>query len=180
MSIASLPFDNLNNLLENEHPAPVNLNLQNIMIAIDDSKESEYAVKWAAKHFIKLRDIENQKVILFTCQQSHPNIKLLKEKIPFFDEIEKKIYEQNCAYLRKQRQILLKSFPRAEIELIVSHGKDAGEEIVDYAFKNNLEAVIMGAKKVTKVKALKRVFLGSIGHKVAHMVHCPIVMIKHP
>jgi nucleotide-binding universal stress UspA family protein len=167
-------------LLENEGPTPVNLNLQTIMLAIDDSKESEYAVRWAARHFIKLRDIENQKVILYTCQQSHPNIKMLKEKIPFFEEIEKKVYEQNCANLRKHRQILLKTFPQAEIELIVSHGKDAGEEIVDYALKNNVEAVIMGAKKVGKVKLLKRAFLGSVGHKVAHLVNCPIVIIKHP
>jgi nucleotide-binding universal stress UspA family protein len=55
-----------------------------------------------------------------------------------------------------------------------------GAEIVDYAMKNNVEAVVMGAQKVGKVKALKRAFLGSVGHKVAHLVHCPVLIVRHP
>jgi nucleotide-binding universal stress UspA family protein len=173
--MSNLNFETEHFLLENEYPTPIALNLQTIMLAIDDSKESEYAVSWAAKHFIKLRDIENQKLILYTCQQSHPNFKLLNA---FFEEIEKKVYDQTCLNLRNHRQILLKCFPQAEIELIVSHGKDAGAEIVDYAIKNNVDIVIMGAQKVGKVKSLKRAFLGSVGNKVAQLVHCPILIIR--
>jgi nucleotide-binding universal stress UspA family protein len=167
---------------ENETPyESINQNLQTIMIAIDQSKESDYAVRWSAKHFIKLKDVQNQKVILFTCLQSHPNIKVLKNKIPFLEEIEKKVYEQNCANLRKQREILLKTFPDAEMHLIVTHGKNSGDEIVDYALKNNVETVVMGAMKVGRgIKSLKRAFLGSVGHTVINHVHCPVVLVKHP
>jgi nucleotide-binding universal stress UspA family protein len=62
------------------------------------------------------------------------------------------------------------------IFLILTKG-NAGEDIVEYAERNNVNTVIMGSGTDN---AVRRVMLGSVGDYCSHNLACPVVIVKHP
>lgn len=56
----------------------------------------------------------------------------------------------------------------------VLHG-EPGPSIVKYANENNAELVVIGSRGRN---ALQEMVLGSVSHKVAKRVHCPVLIVK--
>ncbi|OLS40038.1 universal stress protein [Bacillus sp. MRMR6] len=59
-------------------------------------------------------------------------------------------------------------------EIKILHG-EPGPVIVDYVNKNNFEIVIIGSRGLN---TLQEFVLGSVSHKVAKRVKCPVLIVK--
>jgi|CXWL01.1.fsa_nt_gi nucleotide-binding universal stress UspA family protein len=73
--------------------------------------------------------------------------------------------------MKKLEQVQKK---KLNCEYIIKVG-DAGSEIIQYAEKNNIELIVIGARGLGKFKQL---LLGSVSNKVVTNSHCPILIIK--
>lgn len=61
-----------------------------------------------------------------------------------------------------------------EYQLHILHG-DAGPEIVKFANENNFDCVVIGSRGLN---SLQEMVLGSVSHKVAKRVDCPVLIVK--
>ena len=52
---------------------------------------------------------------------------------------------------------------------------DAAQEIVEYAKTHHCEGIVMGTRGLGSVATL---VLGSVAHKVLHLTHVPITLVK--
>jgi nucleotide-binding universal stress UspA family protein len=58
--------------------------------------------------------------------------------------------------------------------LIILHG-EPGPVIVDYANKQGIDLVVIGSRGLN---SLQEMVLGSVSHKVAKRVNCPVLIVK--
>lgn len=157
-------------------PTPVSEHLSNVVIAISDSKQSEYAFNWALKHFIKKEEISRKRIMLITIQNQPSATIYYGVHSLEAEEISKMHLNQCEAILRQYRKQLIAMFPEAKVEMFVGSG-DPGEAIADFAEKFKAEAVVVGSRGLGM---MKRVFLGSTSDYLAHHLNCPVMIIKHP
>lgn len=61
-----------------------------------------------------------------------------------------------------------------EYEIKILHG-EAGPTIVDYANSNAMEGVVVGSRGLNNLQTF---ILGSVSHKVAKRVDCPVLIVK--
>ncbi|MFD2630127.1 universal stress protein [Oceanobacillus kapialis] len=61
-----------------------------------------------------------------------------------------------------------------EHEIKILHG-EAGPTIVDYANSNAMEGVVVGSRGLNNLQTF---ILGSVSHKVAKRVDCPVLIVK--
>lgn len=59
-------------------------------------------------------------------------------------------------------------------EVVVLHG-DPGPTIVKYANENNIDLCVIGSRGLNR---LQEMVLGSVSHKVAKRVECPVMIVK--
>jgi nucleotide-binding universal stress UspA family protein len=59
-------------------------------------------------------------------------------------------------------------------EIVFLHG-EPGPSIVQYANKNQFNVVIIGSRGLN---VFQEMVLGSVSHKVAKRVHCPVLIVK--
>lgn len=161
-------------------PTPVKENIENVLIAISDSKHSEFAFNWVMKHFFKSEtSLPNKKIILFTShvEGTDPLFERDLETEDKKDKLRKHNYQVSCALLRKYRADVLKIFPSANVEMVVSRNNEPGHAIVQYVEDFGVDVVFVGSRGLG---AMKRVFLGSVGDYCSHHLKCPVMIIKHP
>jgi nucleotide-binding universal stress UspA family protein len=87
------------------------------------------------------------------------------------------LHSTNPEQSRKQRllkteDILEKS--NTDYKVTVLHG-EAGPTIVDYTNKNKFDLVVIGSRGLN---TLQEMVLGSVSHKVAKRVDCPVLIVK--
>lgn len=61
-----------------------------------------------------------------------------------------------------------------ECETHIVHG-EPGPAIVDFANKNEYDLVVIGSRGLNRVQTM---ILGSVSHKIAKRVHCPVLIVK--
>ncbi|SHN36065.1 universal stress protein [Gracilibacillus kekensis] len=61
-----------------------------------------------------------------------------------------------------------------ECETHFVHG-EPGPSIVDFANNNDYDCVVVGSRGLNKVQTM---ILGSVSHKIAKRVHCPVLIVK--
>lgn len=61
-----------------------------------------------------------------------------------------------------------------DYKITMLHG-EPGPTIVDYANKNNFDLVVIGSRGLN---SLQEMVLGSVSHKVAKRVECPVLIVK--
>jgi len=49
------------------------------------------------------------------------------------------------------------------------------EEICTFAAKDKYDLIVMGSRGLNEMKGL---FLGSVSHRVLHLAHCPVLIVK--
>ncbi|MBE5098747.1 universal stress protein [Priestia aryabhattai] len=133
---------------------------QKILLAVDGSEHS----KRAGEHAIQVASfIPQSKVEIISV------IDLSKAKT--------EILHGELKQKRQQALEEIKScFEKKQIahQLKIERG-DPGPAIVAYANKNNFDLVVIGSRGLN---SLQEMVLGSVSHKVAKRVHCPVMIIK--
>ncbi|MGF9887617.1 universal stress protein [Priestia megaterium] len=133
---------------------------QKILLAVDGSEHS----KRAAKHAINVASlVPGAKVeIISVIDLSKVKTEVLhgelkKKRQQALEEIKSTFEKENVSY-----------------ELKIERG-DPGPTIVLYANKNEFNLVVIGSRGLN---SLQEMVLGSVSHKVAKRVHCPVMIIK--
>ncbi|MGM0851310.1 MAG: universal stress protein [Bacillota bacterium] len=78
---------------------------------------------------------------------------------------------------RKQKLQMIEQKAKHEgidYEIIFLHG-EPGPTIVEYANKNNFDAVVIGSRGLN---IFQEMVLGSVSHKVAKRAKCPVMIVK--
>jgi len=128
-----------------------------ILVGYDDSKVAEAVLKLAQKHGLAF----NAEVHVITSLEQSPTLK--KEKI---DKADSKL--ENVRKPFTADNILCKT------RTSVSY-QSAGEDLVNYAKNNDIDEIIIGIKKKSKVGKL---MFGSTAQYVILKAPCPVVTVK--
>ncbi|MGG2085477.1 universal stress protein [Priestia aryabhattai] len=131
-----------------------------ILLAVDGSEHS----KRAAKHAINVASLmPGAKVEIISVidlskvktEVLHGELKQKRQQA--LEEIKNTFEKENVSY-----------------ELKIERG-DPGPTIVSYANRNGFDLVVIGSRGLN---SLQEMVLGSVSHKVAKRVHCPVMIIK--
>jgi len=136
----------------------------NILLAVDGSENSLRA----AQEAIKIASLGNKCIIevVVVVDFSHAKSEVLhaqgKEELELsrrkkISPIEEKLKSSNLSYKIK-----------------ILHG-EPGPTIVDYANKGKFELVVVGSRGLN---AVQEMVLGSVSHKIAKRVQCPVLIVK--
>ncbi|KAF5177467.1 Adenine nucleotide alpha hydrolases-like superfamily protein [Thalictrum thalictroides] len=161
-----------------------------MLVAIDESDESIYALKWALDNLFfdvntghvadqQQKGEETGVVILVHVQQPlqhyiFPAGPAVYATTPVIDSV-KKAQAQNTALL-VSRAMQLFNGRAIKVETIVCDG-DPKDMICQTADHTHPDIVVVGSRGFSK---LKRAFLGSVSDYCAHHVKCPILIVKPP
>ncbi|KAA8472056.1 MULTISPECIES: universal stress protein [Bacillaceae] len=137
---------------------------KNILLAVDGSEHSIRATQEA----IKIASLSNECTIkiVFVADFSKAKNEVLhaqgKEELELSRRkrllpIEEKLKSNGVSY-----------------EIKILHG-EPGPTIVDYANKGNFDLVVLGSRGLN---TLQEMVLGSVSHKVAKRVQCPVLLVK--
>ncbi|KNH20633.1 MAG: universal stress protein [Priestia megaterium] len=133
---------------------------QKILLAVDGSEHS----KRAAEHAIQVASFipQSQVEIISVIDLSKAKTEILHGELK--QKRQQALEEIKSCFEKKQIAHQLK----------IERG-DPGPTIVDYANKNNFDLVVIGSRGLN---SLQEMVLGSVSHKVAKRVHCPVMIIK--
>lgn len=84
----------------------------------------------------------------------------------------KAVLEKRLRKLRPTEEILRKQCVNFKVELLKG---EPGPEIVKYANKQHFDLVVVGSRGLN---GLQEMVLGSVSHKVAKRVECPVMIVK--
>lgn len=131
-----------------------------ILLAVDGSEHS----KRAAKHAINVASLV-------------PGAKVEIISVIDLSKVKTEVLHGELKQKRQQALEEMKStFEKENVsyELKIERG-DPGPTIVSYANKNEFNLVVIGSRGLN---SLQEMVLGSVSHKVAKRVHCPVMIIK--
>jgi nucleotide-binding universal stress UspA family protein len=131
-----------------------------ILLAVDGSEHS----KRAAKHAINLASLV-------------PGAKVEIISVIDLSKVKTEILHGELKQKRQQALEEIKStFEKENVgyELKIERG-DPGPTIVSYANKQDFDLAIIGSRGLN---SLQEMVLGSVSHKVAKRVYCPVMIIK--
>ncbi|XP_073004480.1 universal stress protein A-like protein [Typha latifolia] len=148
--------------------------LKKVMVAIDESECSHYALEWALDH---LRDSLSSPLVVFTAQP-YANVGYMAaasygtpppELIQSVQEHNKKM---SLAILEKAKEICSRRGVITETTTEVGDPKEVICEAVD---KLNIDLLILGSNSRG---ALERFFVGSVSNYCLHNANCPVLVVK--
>ncbi|KAH0725351.1 hypothetical protein AABB24_000596 [Solanum stoloniferum] len=145
-----------------------------IMVAIDESEESFYALKWALDNLI------NDPSIIIT---------LINVQLPFtpmvypagpvvfatptvVEAVKKGQHENATRILSRALHLCKQKMVKAETLILDGDPKDM---ICQAAHELHADLLVVGSRGLGKIK---RAFLGSVSDYCAHHVQCPILIVK--
>ncbi|TJX44783.1 universal stress protein [Soehngenia saccharolytica] len=147
-----------------------------IMVAVDESEESMYALSWALDFLC----IQPNDTIILLHAQPLPKVYSAIDGYIFTYDLMQSL--QKC-----QERITQDVFQRAkqisteknvqmclQSRVAVGHARDV---ICEEAEKVGADLVVIGSHGYG---AIKRAFLGSVSDYCAHNVKCPVMIVKHP
>lgn len=144
-----------------------------VMVAIDGSECSSYALRWALQN---LDDKLKSGVILFTaisadysgvCSGSYASVPL--DMVTSIQDYQKKFA---ASLLSKAKEICTEFGVDAETISSSGNPKDA---ICDAVQKFHCQLLVIGSRSR---KAIGRVFLGSVSNYCVHNANCPVLVVR--
>ncbi|MFD2043265.1 universal stress protein [Ornithinibacillus salinisoli] len=134
-----------------------------ILFAADGSEHSMRACEKA----LELASYnQNSKVdILYVVDPKHSKDEVLNS------------WGKDATAIRKEKlELIVQKAKQSEVnfEVVFLHG-DPGPTIVNYANKNRFDAVVIGSRGLN---TFQEMVLGSVSHKVAKRVNCPVLIVK--
>ncbi|XP_047314387.1 universal stress protein A-like protein [Impatiens glandulifera] len=148
-----------------------------VMVAIDVSESSHYALEWALQNLID----SNTQLIILTIQPLNEYSYLHAssfgstpvELIQTFQENQRKVA---MSLLEKAKEICIKHGLVEDVETITEVG-DPKEVICEAVEKHNIQMLIVGSHGRGP---LKRVILGSVSNYCMHNANCSVLVVKKP
>ncbi|WP_163581826.1 universal stress protein [Gracilibacillus saliphilus] len=136
---------------------------QKILLAADGS---DHSIR-AASHAVKVAQIDQGKIDIVYAVDGKTSKEDVLHGLDKYD-------------VKKERQ--KKLLPVIEVieeaglecETHVVHG-EPGPAIVDFANRNEYDFVVVGSRGLNQVQTM---ILGSVSHKIAKRVHCPVLIVK--
>lgn len=135
-----------------------------ILLAADGSEHSLRATEEAIKIASLVNDCKVEVVFVVDFSQSKKDV----------------IHSQGIEALeisrRKKLLPIVEKLKENKIsyEIKLLHG-EPGPTIVEHANQSNFDLVVIGSRGLN---ALQEMVLGSVSHKVAKRVHCPVMIVK--
>ncbi|TJX44084.1 universal stress protein [Soehngenia saccharolytica] len=154
-----------------------------IMVAVDESEESMYALSWALDFLFVGNGGANlpaKDILILLHAQPHPRVYTATDGTGyiFTSDIVQSMerYQKNITehVLEKAKSIC--TGKNVLVETKVSVG-DARDVICEEAEKVEPDLLVMGSHGYG---AIKRAFLGSVSDYCAHNAKCPVMIVKHP
>ncbi|MCI4432736.1 MAG: universal stress protein [Nitrosopumilus sp.] len=144
-----------------------------ILVPIDGSKNADKAL---SKALIIAEKFDSKIILIHVITDFLQEFSTTAEGLAIPDtavvKIRTAIEEQAETMIMKRLEQVQKK--NLNCEYIIKVG-DTGSEIIQYAEKNNIELIVIGARGLGKFKQL---LLGSVSNKVVTNSHCPILIIK--
>ena len=149
-----------------------------ILVAVDESEESSYALSWCIKNIITGNS--NDTLILLYSIPPRAVYSTLDGTGYLFSS---DILATMERYSSEVAQCVMEKAKRAcealngvKVETIVEHG-DARDVICQAAEKLHVDMLVMGSHGYG---VIKRAFLGSVSNHCAQNVKCPVLIVKKP
>lgn len=149
-----------------------------ILVAVDESEESTYALSWCVENIITGNS--NDTLILLYSIPPRAVYSSLDGKGYLFSS---DILATMERYSNEVAQCVMEKAKRAckdlngvKVETIVEHG-DARDVICQAAEKLHVDMLVMGSHGYG---VIKRAFLGSVSNHCAQNVKCPVLIVKKP
>ncbi|MCG8397493.1 universal stress protein [Bacillus atrophaeus] len=137
---------------------------KNILLAADGS---EHSIR-SAEHAIRIAKLvpDSRVEIIYVKDFSKAKSEVLHTGSSAELEMER----------RKKLKPVLEKFEQAGVrhDVIMKHG-EPGPTIVSYANENQFDILIVGSRGLN---SLQEMVLGSVSHKVAKRVNCPVLIVK--
>jgi len=144
-----------------------------ILVAVDESEESMYALKWALDY---LHLDSTDTLILCHCRKAYeglggPGFVLTPDVIISVEKYQDRVTQ---AVMQKARDICSGSPAKVEEKIIKGDARDA---LCDAVKKVEADFLVLGSHGYG---TFKRTFLGSVSDYCAHHAKCPVMIIKKP
>ncbi|WP_242282143.1 universal stress protein [Bacillus cereus group sp. BfR-BA-01346] len=135
-----------------------------ILLAVDGSEHSLRATQEA----IKIASLANERTV---------EIVLVVDYAKAKNEVIHAQGKEELELFRRKRLLPIEEKLKANrisYEVKILHG-EPGPTIVEHANKGHFELVVLGSRGLN---ALQEMVLGSVSHKVAKRVQCPVLIVK--
>jgi nucleotide-binding universal stress UspA family protein len=134
-----------------------------ILLAVDGSEHSIRSAKYAIELAEKFNGVIN---VVYVVDGNKAKSDVLHATDKF--ALEKMRNDK----LKAVKELLNKTDIQYEIKIL--HG-EAGPTIVNYANNNEIDGVVLGSRGLNNLQTF---ILGSVSHKVAKRVECPVLIVK--
>ncbi|XP_054779423.1 universal stress protein PHOS34-like isoform X1 [Prosopis cineraria] len=151
---------------------------QVMVVAIDESEHSSYALKWTLDHFFKPVPNPLFKLVLVHAKP-YATSKLgitgpgMAEVLPIVDSDLKRTAAR---VVEKAKEICRKKSQVTDVEVAVIEG-DPRNVICEAVDKHHASILVVGSHGYG---AIKRAVLGSVSDYCAHHAHCTVMIVKKP
>ncbi|KAG7580940.1 UspA [Arabidopsis suecica] len=169
---------------------PPSLTTKRMVVAIDESDSSFYALQWVIDHFSNLllttQAAEAESGMLTVVHVQSPfhhfaafpagpgGATAVYASSTMIESVRKAQQETSAALLSRALQMCRAKQIRTET--LVLEG-DAKEMICEAVEQMHVDLLVVGSRGLGKIK---RAFLGSVSDYCAHHAHCPILIVKPP
>lgn len=153
--------------------------MENIVLAVNNSKHSEYAIDWLIKNILKEGSFVHlitvvpppiEPAYFFTASTA------ALYSAGYLDEAEKQAVQEATGLLQQFKKKITDVFgDKVKIEMVIGKG-ETRDELIDYTVKVNCDLLVLGSRGLG---VFKRAVLGSVGDYCVHHAHCPVLLIKH-
>ncbi|CAM8952093.1 unnamed protein product [Rhodiola kirilowii] len=148
-----------------------------VMVAVDDSEESFYALNWALDYVIRadgggmVTVVNVQHPFQHYIYPAGPAVYATNNVI---ESVRKAQEENSAAVLARALQICKSKMVRAET---LTLNGDPKEVICEATEQMHVDLLVMSSRGLG---AIKRAFLGSVSDYCVHHANCPILIVKPP
>ncbi|CAN6469129.1 unnamed protein product [Victoria cruziana] len=152
-----------------------------IMVAVDESEESRYALLWCLENLISDAETRNSStvLVLLYARPPPPAYTALDGKGIFSSEMAA-ILERHgnevATSVMDNATALCKNFRHVKVEGLVECG-DARDVICEMVERVGADILVVGSHGYGTIK---RAFLGSVSDHCAHKAKCPVLIVKRP
>jgi nucleotide-binding universal stress UspA family protein len=136
---------------------------QKVLLAADGS---DHSIR-AASHAVKIAQIDQGKIDIVYAVDGKTSKEDVLHGLDKY-EVKKERQEKLLPVIEVIEEAGL------EYETHVVHG-EPGPAIVDFANRNEYDFVVVGSRGLNQVQTM---ILGSVSHKIAKRVHCPVLIVK--
>ncbi|KAK9289741.1 hypothetical protein L1049_007900 [Liquidambar formosana] len=158
-------------------PVAEEMKKMRMMVAIDESEESFYALKWALDRFLAYKGVTAEQnpdsYMLTIVHVQHPFQHFIYPAGPTVYATTSVIESVRKAQEENSAGILSRA---VKAEALILDG-DPKEVICEAAEQMHIDLLVVGSRGLGMIK---RAFLGSVSDYCAHHAKCPILIVKPP